>query len=200
MARKKPARDSREDARLVRACLRGDDEAFTELVARYQDPVYNVVYRMVGDREDARDLAQEAFVRAYEGLEGFDDQLPFSAWLYRIGTNAAIDHLRRRSRRPLPLDQAFGNGDAEPGDPDDFFGPDRHGLPEDVSISNEVSRIVRGAVLGLPANYRAVVVLHHLEELTYAEVGRVLGIPKNTAKTWARRARTMLCDSLEGVI
>lgn len=202
MARNRPKRDPREDARLVKACRRGDEEAFAELVRTYQDPVYNVVYRMVGDREEARDLAQETFMRAYEGIEGYDTGLPFSAWIYRIGTNAAIDHLRRRKGRHLSIDSAFRDGEPGPGaiSPEGAYRAPDAGLPENVSISNEVARIVRGAVLDLPDNYRAVVVLHHLEELSYSEAGRVLGVPKNTAKTWARRARAMLCDSLEGVI
>lgn len=200
MPRKTSKRDSREDARLVRSYRQGDGEAFAALLERYEDPVYNITYRMVGDREEARDLAQEAFVRAYERIDSFDPSLPFSAWIYRIATNAAIDHLRRRKGGQVSIDTAFDDGQPSALDRAAARAAPDAGLPESVTISNEVSRVVRGAVLLLPENYRAVVVLHHLEELSYSEVGRVMGIPKNTAKTWARRARAILCESLEGVI
>lgn len=201
MPGKRRSGDGRDDARLVKGCLEGDTEAFSVLVDRYQERVYNIVYRMVGDREEARDLSQDAFVKAFEGIGTFDAELPFSSWMYRIGTNVAIDHLRRKKLAGVPLEDAFQGGEAPSGSRADGEPPAPDGeLPETVSISNETSAALNRALLELPEKYRAVVVFHHLEGLSYAEISKILGIPRNTAKTWARRARGLLCESLEGVI
>jgi RNA polymerase sigma-70 factor (ECF subfamily) len=205
MPRSRLSRDGREDSRLVKRCRQGDTGAFEDLVRKYQDGVYNMTFRMVGDREQARDLTQEAFLRAFEGIDTFNTRMSFRSWLYRIGTNAAIDHLRRKGRcRDVPVEITAAAGAGV---------PERNGygivielpaseaeIPENVSVSNEIVSMVWEALEELPEKYRAVVVLHHIEGLSYAEIGRVLGVPRNTAKTWGHRARNMLCESLEGVI
>jgi RNA polymerase sigma-70 factor, ECF subfamily len=197
------SRDGREDARLVKRCRQGDTGAFEGLVYKYQDNVYNIAYRMVGDRELARDLAQETFTRAFEGIDGFNARMSFRSWLYRIGTNAAIDHLRRRGKyRDLPGEIALAEGAPRPkayGVVIELPASDAE-IPENVSVSNEVASLVWEALEELPEKYRAVIILHHIEGLSYAEIGRVLGIPRNTAKTWGHRARNMLCEALEGVV
>jgi len=93
------SREAREDARLVRECRAGSERAFEALIGRHQDQVFNVACRMVGDREEALDLAQETFIKAFQGLGDFKEEMPFRAWLMRICTNSAIDLLRRRCRR-----------------------------------------------------------------------------------------------------
>lgn len=205
MSQSRYSRDGREDARLVVKCRSGDMGAFEILVRKYQDPLYNIAYRMVGDPDEAKDLAQEAFMRALEGMHTFDARMPFSSWIYRIGTNAAIDHLRRRARASdFSLENASRVGKPSGGMPHGRVGKElATGYlddPEELSIVGETSRVVREALLELPENYRAVIVLHHLEGMTYTQIGRVLGVPKNTAKTWASRARGMLCECLQGVI
>jgi RNA polymerase sigma-70 factor, ECF subfamily len=199
------SRDGREDVRLVRRCRQGDAGAFETLVRKYQDPVYSIAYRMVGDREEARDLAQETLVRAFEGIETFNTRMLFRSWIYRIGANVSIDHLRRKGRsRDIPVEIAVAAGSAAGGQEGygvviELPGPDSD-IPENVSMSNETSGIVWRALEQLPDNYRAVMVLHHMEGMSYAEIGRVLGVPRNTAKTWGHRARGLLCESLEGVV
>src|SRR5450759_2548063 len=117
------SRDAREDARLVRECLGGDDGAFEALVLKYQDQVFNVACRMVGDSE-AMDVAQEAFIKAYQGLETYKPGMPFRAWLLRIGTNAAIDSLRRRSRgRDVPSEMMVSAGNGADGTTAAAFDP-----------------------------------------------------------------------------
>lgn len=204
MPGRKLSGDGREDARLVRSFREGNDEAFSRLVSKYQDPLYSIVYRMVGEREEARDIAQEAFVKAYRGIDTFDPGRPFRSWLLSIGTHTAIDHLRRGPGvKDVSIDAAFSSGagedreatgaGAEPPDPRAYD-------PEDVTVARDVQEIVQEAVCRLPDNYRAVIVLHHLEGMTFGEVGEVMGVPRNTAKTWAHRARGMLCEALEGVV
>lgn len=204
MPKSRLSKGGREDARLVKSCRQGDTEAFSRLVEKYQDPIYGIAYRMVGNREEARDIAQEAFIKAFESIETFNPKMPFKSWVYQICTNTAIDHLRRGARaKGVPIDTAFspreGSSPASPAgveaEPPDLGADD----PESVTVNREVSEIVQKAVFKLPDNYRAVIVLHHLEGLTFGEVGNVLGVPRNTAKTWAHRARGMLCEALEGV-
>lgn len=195
------SKEGREDARLARCARQGDADAFTLLVEKYQDRVYNVVYRMVGDRQEALDLAQDTFVRAFEGLHGFNARKPFGAWLLRIATNASIDRLRRRARTGEMHYAALGGAGADEAGAVVMELPGAEAeIPENVIVRNETADIVQRVLLGLPANYRAVLVLHHMEGLSYTEIAGVLGVPKNTAKTWAHRARKMLVDSLEEVV
>jgi RNA polymerase sigma-70 factor (ECF subfamily) len=189
------SRDRREEARLVARCRKGDVDAFAALVETYQDAVYRMIYRMVGDREEARDLAQEAFIRAFEGLETFNVRKPFRPWMYRIAANAAIDYLRRQDHpEDVPLETVFDvAADRESPVP----GPDE---PESAALSREVSDTVWRELLRLQVKWRAAIVLHHMEGMNYSEIGDILGVPGNTAKTWAHRAKRELCRSLEGVI
>lgn len=203
MARTSHSSGRREEARLAKRWKKGELEAFEELVLKYQDPVYNLVYRMVGNRQEAEDIAQEAFVKAFTGVDGFDLKMPFGTWMLRISANAAVDHLRRRRRKSeVPLDTAFSRG-ADRGDGREVVseppGSDSD-IPENVSLENEVREVVQEALFQLPENYAAVLVLHHMEGMSYSQIGGVLGVPRNTAKTWAHRARGVLCEVLEGVV
>lgn len=196
-------REGREDSNLVRSCCQGDVEAFSSLVEKYQDSVYNIAYRMVADPEEASDVAQEAFLKAFEKLDTFKQGRSFRAWLFSISANTAIDHLRRGAgRRDIPMDVAFRIDTAEGWKSGTGFEPPAPNArnPEEESITGEVSRLVQEQIRLLPHNYRAVIVLHYLEGLSYGQVGKALGVPRNTAKTWSYRARCMLCDALEGVI
>ncbi|MHB8894671.1 MAG: RNA polymerase sigma factor [Candidatus Geothermincolia bacterium] len=205
MPNKRLSRDGREDARLVRECRDGDERAFEALVLKYQDQVFGVAYRMVSDREEAMDVAQETFIKAFQGLDSFDARMPFRAWLLRIGTNSSIDHLRRRNRsREVRTDGQYPVGDWSAGPANatlafDPPGPDTD-IPENISMSNETAGVVRTALDGLPEKYKAVMVLHHMEGMSYSEIGKVMGVPRNTAKTWGHRARGLLCEALEGVM
>jgi len=195
MTPRRLSRDGSEEARLVVRCRQGEVEAFAALVERYQDGVYRVIYQMVGDREQARDLAQEAFTRAFEGLGTFNERKPFRPWICRIAANVAIDYLRRQDHpNDVPLEAVFDAG-ADRESPV----PESDG-PESAALSREVSDIVWRELLRLQVKWRAAIVLHHMEGMNYQEVGDILGVPRNTAKTWAHRAKRELCRSLEGVI
>jgi len=198
------SREAREDARLVRECRAGSERAFEALIGRHQDQVFNVACRMVGDREEALDLAQETFIKAFQGLGDFKEEMPFRAWLMRICTNSAIDLLRRRGRRrEFAVDmRPSSGGPAAPGALAPALEPraPAREIPENVSLSNETAEAVYGGLETLPDKYRAVLVLHHMEQMSYSEIGKVLGVPRNTAKTWGYRARGLLCQALEGVM
>jgi RNA polymerase sigma-70 factor (ECF subfamily) len=202
MPRSRYSREVREDARLVESCRDGEVEVFASLVRKYQDSVYSVAYRMVGDSDEAADVSQETFIKAFESLDTYETRWPFRPWVLRIATNAAIDHLRRRKNREVPLEMTPEWGrDADGGSARVIEFPGRESeIPENVSMANETAEMVHSALAGLPDNYRTVLVLHHMEGMSYREIARVLGVPRNTAKTWGHRARALLCDSLEEVI
>ncbi|HXG24344.1 MAG TPA: sigma-70 family RNA polymerase sigma factor, partial [Chthonomonadales bacterium] len=138
------------DAELVRCTLRGETAAYNELVRRYQRPVYSLAYRMIGSAEDASDLVQETFLRAYGALGTFRQDASFLTWLYKIASNLCIDLMRsRRSRGTLSLDAELDDG-REPS-------ADRSLSPEETAVRGAVSEVVHKAVMNLPERYRIVV-------------------------------------------
>ncbi|MBI4497142.1 MAG: sigma-70 family RNA polymerase sigma factor [Chloroflexi bacterium] len=158
-------------------------EAFAELVRRYQDRIFSYALRMTGSREDAQDLAQETFIRVYAHLDRFRTEERFSPWIYRIATNLCLSHLKRRTRTAVAT--------AEP-DPDALPGG-----PEAALEEQEARHLLQQAILDLPEHYRTVILLRHVEELSYEEITRVLGLPLGTVKTRLFRARELLQARLQ---
>ncbi|MFH1688862.1 MAG: sigma-70 family RNA polymerase sigma factor [Candidatus Eisenbacteria bacterium] len=181
------------DGELVARVLAGDEASYGTLVTRYRDYVYTIAVRIVGNDEDAEDVAQEAFVRAYRALPRFRGDSKFSSWLYRIATNRALTHLKRRRRRGFAVDIESGSH-VEADVVDD--GRSQEMSPELTVRDGEFRRAVRAAVLELPEQYRVVVTLFYLEERSYKEVAATLGIPMGTLKTHLHRARALLRDIL----
>jgi RNA polymerase sigma-70 factor (ECF subfamily) len=181
------------DGELIAQVLAGDESSYEVLVTRYRDYVYTIAVRIVGNEEDARDVAQEAFVRAYRALPRFRGDSKFSSWLYRIATNRALTHLKKRRRRAVTVDIEAGPH-VEAGAIDDGRGDEVS--PEIAVRDEEFRRAVRSAVLELPEQYRVVVTLFYLEERSYKEVAATLGIPMGTLKTHLHRARALLRDIL----
>jgi RNA polymerase sigma-70 factor, ECF subfamily len=162
-----------------------DRNAYAELVRRYADRIFNLAYRMTGNRDEADDLAQETFIRAYRGLPGFRPDGQFGAWLYRIAVNVCLTH-RRRSR------------DTAGESLDEMAAPviDMSLSIEELAEQHEVQAAVHQAILSLPERYRAVVVLYHLEGRSYSEIAAILDLPVNTVRTHLHRGRVMLRDRL----
>ena len=181
------------DEELIARALAGDEASYGTLVTRYRDYVYTIAVRIVGSDEDAEDVAQEAFVRAYRALPRFRGDSKFSSWLYRIATNRALTHLKRRGRRADTVDIESGSH-VEAAVVDDGRGEEAS--PEFRVRDEEFRRAVRAAVLELPEQYRVVVTLFYLEERSYKEVVATLGIPMGTLKTHLHRARALLRDIL----
>jgi RNA polymerase sigma-70 factor (ECF subfamily) len=170
-----------DDNDLVQECLAGDEHAFELLVFRYQKPVFNAVFRMVRHRDDASDLTQSAFVKAYEQLPSFDRRHRFFSWLYRIAINEAINHLGRRGRlEPLDGDRASAARS-----------------PEDALVDADVSAHVQEALMSISADYRAVLVLRHFEGCSYDEIAVIVGVPEKTVKSRLFTARQLLKARLE---
>jgi RNA polymerase sigma-70 factor (ECF subfamily) len=178
------------DAELARLTLRGDSTAYNGLVRRYQRQVYSLAYRMTGNAEDASDLAQETFVRAYTALGSFRQDASFLTWLYKITSNLCIDQLRsRKAKSTHSLDVELSEG-REPAE------TCRSLAPEDSAVRGAVQEIVQRAVLNLPEKYRLVVVMRHLQDMSVDEIARILDLPTGTVKTHLFRAREMLRERL----
>ena len=185
---------SSNDHDLVRAALGGSERAFRALVERYQRAVFSLVVRMLGNREDAEDVAQEAFVKAFTKLDTFDPSFKFSNWLFKIAHNTALDALRRRGAEPAltTLD-----------DPEEGVGPaarladPRSSAPDESAEHAEFNRDVEAALATLRPEYRAVVVLRHMEGRAYEEIAEILELPLGTVKTFLFRARRELAARLE---
>ncbi len=172
----------RDDAELVSLCLAGRQSAFDGLVSRHHRQIYNMVYRMIGNPEDAADLTQDAFLRAYERLHTFQLDRSFLAWMRAIASNLTIDHLRRRRQPTVSLDERLESGaqhaDESPGS-----------SPAHRVVMAEDSRRVLAAVQKLPEKQRAVLVLRHIEGLKLEEIAASLRMPLGTVKTMLFRGR-----------
>jgi RNA polymerase sigma-70 factor (ECF subfamily) len=182
------------EAALARAAARGDRSAFARLVELYKRPVYALCVRLLQDREEARDAAQEAFVRAWSSVATYDPAQSFAPWLLRIARNHCIDVVRRRlpAARRLELDaeREGGRDGAELADPDTVHA---HEALERAEVASTLDE----AVAALPANYREVIHLFHVEQLSYKEIAATMEIPIGTVMTWLHRARARLRGMLQ---
>ena len=181
------------DEELVRAVLDGDQERFSELVERYQARLINYLYRLVRNSDDAHDLAQEVFVRVYQALDRFDPSYRFSTWLFRVAQNAAIDQIRRRRFRLVPIGPQEGEG-AE--GRRELELEDEAPSALDGLETREREAEVRAAIDALPWEYRELILLRHYGELAYDEIAESKGMPLGTVKNKLFRARQMLKTSL----
>lgn len=183
-------REDPTDQAVVAAVLAGDRDAFGVLVQRHQRRVYHSLWRLCGDAEEAEELAQGAFVRAYFALDGYKPEYQFSTWLFRIAYHLFLNERRDRRR-----EVAFDVGD----DPDEDAAQrieDPAGPPHAEVEARELRRSIRRAVTALPEEYRTVIVLRHMQELSYAEIGEITGLPVGTVKSRLARARHQLAGLL----
>lgn len=178
------------DEELVEAFQRGDSSAFETLVRRWDRKIHGAIYRVVGSDEEARDLCQEAFFKAYRGLGGFKKEARFSSWLYQIALNACRDRLRRlRHRSHVSLDEIDDGTDTRLS----VGGPTALDLVE----SRERSSVIAGAMAALPAEQREVIILKEYEGLTFPEIAEILEVPVSTVKTRMYRGLGQLRARLE---
>jgi RNA polymerase sigma-70 factor (ECF subfamily) len=181
------------EAGLVRRCLAGDEKAYRELVEMYQGQVFSLALRMVRRREDAEDATQETFVRMFRALERYDTNRPFAAWLMTIASRLCIDQIRRRRVNPVSLTQQEpGSDEAYEMDVEDP-GPG----PDEITSHSEEERRGNELIQSLPPHYRVVVVLRHLQDLSYEEIAAALNLPLGTVKARIHRAREILKLRLE---
>ena len=182
----------KEEAALVQRIQNGDADAFAVLMEEYQKKVYLLALRTVGNQQDAEDMTQEAFLRAYRSIHSFRGDSKLSVWLYRLTTNLCIDLLRSRGRKPTVSLTVEDNDE----DTQELDVTDERYDPEEIFQRRELQRAVQRGLAALPEDYRVILVLRELEGLSYAEIGEVLGLEEGTVKSRLFRARKKLCAFL----
>jgi len=187
-----------EDAALVERARKGDMQAFGSLIAKYQDRVFNAIYRMCGRREDAEELSQETFLRAIEKISQFRGQARFYTWVFRIAVNLVISHRRRDGRIKF---QSLGGVEDPPGDRVVALKAAKRGdSPPEKVIAAETQRRVTEALEQLDDQMRVVLVLRDMEDMNYSEIAEVLSVPAGTVKSRLHRARCALAEKLEDLV
>lgn len=176
---------------IIERVLGGDANAFEELVLRYEGTVYNLALRMVSNREDAADMTQETFIKAYNSLSSFRGDSKFSVWLYRICSNVCLDFLRSKSRRPqTSLTSLDDDDDVQLDIPDHAAGPEEQ-LMKKLSMQSVSEGLER-----LPDKQRQILAMREIGGMSYAEIGQALSLEEGTVKSRIFRARKKLCAFL----
>lgn len=165
---------------IVRKCLSGNINAFGTLVEKYEKPVYNLAFRMTGSRCDAEDITQSVFIKAFEKLDSYDIAFRFFSWLYRIAVNETINFVKKK-RRLEPIDQVSLTDENN---------------PEKLVEQRELERRVQDCLLRMDEHYRIVLILRHMQQLSYREISEALGIPEKTVKSRLFSGRNILKDIL----
>jgi RNA polymerase sigma-70 factor (ECF subfamily) len=183
---------------LLRRLRERDERAFRELVEEYQDRVFNLLYRMIGGREEAEDLAQEVFVTVFKSIEQFRGDSKLSTWLYRVAVNHCKNRIkylvRRHDRQTGALDDAAERESVALGH--NPIGAARIERPDRAVEGAQLDLLVQRAIADLDEDHRVVVVLRDIEELSYEEIGAITGLPEGTVKSRLHRARLALKQKL----
>jgi RNA polymerase sigma-70 factor, ECF subfamily len=170
-----------QDLRDVERCLGGDPDAFEGILERYERPVYNAIVRMGADREEARDICQQAFLKVYQHLHSYDRARRFFSWLYRIAINEAINQMKaHRAWEPLSGEMQYN-----------------HPNPEQELEAAERDREIQAGLLQLEMKYRLALIVRHFLQLSYEEAAHVLSVPEKTVKSRLFTARQLLREALE---
>ncbi|MDQ3673359.1 MAG: sigma-70 family RNA polymerase sigma factor [Gemmatimonadota bacterium] len=187
------------DQQVVLYAQEGREDAYRELVKRYERPVYSLIYRMVRDNETAEDLAQETFIKVLNHIDRYRPEFKFSSWLFKIANNITIDHLRRRQLDTISIE----------GSPDAVTGESMRATavtvksagesPLEELESRELGASIEKAIARLRPEYRACIILRHVEDYSYDEIAEIVKLPLGTVKTYIHRARQELREYLENV-
>ncbi|MDM5329356.1 RNA polymerase sigma factor SigW [Neobacillus sp. CF12] len=179
----------------IKQVIKGDQDAFAEIVEIYSNSIYQLGYRMLGNRHEAEDVAQEAFIRAYVNIKSFNQDLKFSTWLFRIATNLCIDRIRKKKPDYYLDAEVSGTDGLTMYSQLSSNAP----LPENELESLELQETVQKEILKLPEKYRSVIVLKYIEELSLNEISEILDMPLGTVKTRIHRGREALRQQLRYV-
>jgi RNA polymerase sigma-70 factor (ECF subfamily) len=185
------------DQQVVVFAQEGREDAYRELIKRYERPVYSLIYRMVRDNETAEDLAQETFIKVLNNIDRYRPEFKFSSWLFKIANNITIDHLRRRQLDTISIEGA----------PDAVTGERIRATAVTVASggespleeleSKEIGASIEEAIAKLRPEYRACIILRHVEDYSYDEIAEIVKLPLGTVKTYIHRARQELREHLE---
>ena len=185
---------SKLDQELIADCLAGQTHAFGDLVVRYQNRLFNTLVGVLGSAEDAHDVAQDAFVNAFQKLHTFRGRSAFYSWLFRIALNSAVSQKRKLNRVPVSIEAVREQSGVEP--------LDRHpaARPEYAMETTERQVAVRAALAELAEEFRTALVLKEMEDLSYEEIADIVGCPIGTVRSRIHRARAELRDKLQGLL
>ncbi len=185
------------DADVVTLAQQGREDAFREIIRRYERPVFSLVYRMVRDREVAEDLAQDAFIRVLNHLDKYRPEFKLSSWLFKIANNVAIDQLRKRQLNTISMHGSPNAGTASEIEATsiDIESGDENALDE--IEAKELGGEIERAIAKLRPEYRSCIMLRHVEGRSYEEIATTLDLPLGTVKTYIHRARHELREALE---
>jgi len=182
-----------DDLKIIESCLSGNVNIFSHLIDKYKNMVYDLAYRMCNNFQEAEDISQEAFLRAYQALSRFNPNYKFSTWLYQVTLNIIRDRFKKKTLKPTSLDAPIAfNGS-------DYFHQltDSKDNPEEIVTNQEKAYQIQQAILSLPLKYREVTVLRHLKDLSYIEIASILKMPTGTVKIRLYRAREKLREILK---
>ncbi len=180
------------DTVLADQVLQGDQRAFEKLVTRYQTPVFNYIYHIIGQYDQACDISQQVFMRFYQNLPGIDYSRPLKPWLLTVAHNCCIDATRREQSHIIYFSQLEDyDKNAESATPLGDI-PDTQPLPEEILEQHDLQKTLLMAINSLPPKYQQVVMLRYTAQLRFSEIGQVLNIPSGTAKTYFGRAKKQL--------
>lgn len=169
-----------DDKKLVQECLKGNKQAFEMIIDKYQKVIFNVAYRMVGDRDDAADITQTVFIKAYDKLDSYKPTHKFFSWLYRIVVNESLNFLKS-GKRFEELDSKVISTDQD---------------PEQTYLDNELGSRIQAALMALQPQHRILILLKHFQYCSYQEIAESLSIPEKTVKSRLYAARQILKDIL----
>jgi len=184
------------DEQLVEAVLAGDRERFAEIVERYQARLVNYLFRLLRSVDEAHELAQEVFLKVYQALDRYDPSYRFSTWVFRVAQNAAIDQIRKRRLRLVPIHRAEDG----PGERSDLELPAEERGPYGELRNRERGQAIQEAIDALPWEYRELIVMRHYGELSYEEIARLKGMPLGTVKNKLFRGRQALKEKLQSFL
>jgi RNA polymerase sigma-70 factor (ECF subfamily) len=182
-----------EEMNIIKRVLDGDANAFEEIVVANQNNVYRLAFKMTGNREDALDLSQEAFIKAYTNLHSFRGDSRLSVWLYRLTYNLCLDFMRKNSRAKI----VSLSGRNDDGEQYDIEIPDYRHVPEQKILQEERSKIISDSIDELPEKHREILVLREISDMSYSDIAALLNISEGTVKSRISRARMLLVSILK---
>jgi RNA polymerase sigma factor (sigma-70 family) len=181
-----------EDSLLIKRALDGDQKGFLKLRLKYHDAIFKLINRMIRNREEVEDLTQEAFIKAFTSLNRFNEEYAFSTWLYKIATNNSIDHLRKKKLQTFSINRPIESDESDYS----FELPDTELVPDQELIASQRKKMLDDAMNALPAKYRQVILMRHVDEKEYQEIAKTLKLPLGTIKAHIFRARELLYKQL----
>ncbi len=184
------------EQQLIERAKKGDTKAFEELMKRTQTNIYNLGFRLLGNKEDAADLMQDTYIKAYENLDKFEGRSSFSTWLYRIATNNALMKLRKEKNKNISIDEIKKIGDKDY----KIEISDWYENPSLYFKSSELKQQLQKAIDSLPPKYKSVFILHDIEELPISEVAKILSLSIPAVKTRIHRSRMFLREKISEYI